>query len=145
MFKELGEVISLSQFVFTLLHSQSSFCVNFMLNLIANSVDSIYQIVDIILEGCSCSQIEIQRHNCLLAIVSCWPTMSSYIISECIRRHNLPSVILYLAKEEDFISILLSVFQFEADRNWFVQFLRSPTKVRLLRLAIFWLTISPKK
>ena len=129
-------MISLSQFVYTLLHSQSSSCVNFMLKLLANSVDSIFQIVDIILEGCNCSQIEIQRHKCLLAITSCWPSMSSYIITECIRRHSLPSVILFLAKEEDLISILLSMFQFEGDRSWFVQFLRSQTKNPLEKQAV---------
>jgi hypothetical protein len=41
--QELGEVVSLSQFVFTLLHTQSSLCVNYVLNLIANSVDSVFQ------------------------------------------------------------------------------------------------------
>ena len=100
-----------------------------MLNLVANSVDSVFQIVDTILEGCSCSHIDIQRHKCLLAVISCWPNISSYIIHECIRRHCLPSVILFRAHEENLISILLSIFQFETERNWFVQFLRSPSKV----------------
>jgi hypothetical protein len=40
---ELGEVISLSKFVFTLLHTRSSMCVNYILNLIANSVDFVFQ------------------------------------------------------------------------------------------------------
>ncbi len=62
--------------------------------------------------------------------------MSSYIITECIRRHSLPSVILFLAKEEDLISILLSMFQFEGDRSWFVQFLRSQTKNPLEKQAV---------
>lgn len=137
LLSELGEVISLSQFVYTLLHSQSSNCVQFMLKLIANSVDSIFQVVDIILEGCSCSnQIEIQRHRCLLTITACWPTISSYIIGECIRRHSLPSVILFLARKEDLIPTLLSIFQFEGDRAWFVQFLRSPSKNSLEKQSI---------
>ncbi len=131
---ELGEVVSLSQFIYTLLHSQASSCVNYMLNLIANSVDCIYQIVDIILEGCSCSQIEVQRHKCLIAISSCWPSLSSYIVSECVRRHSLPSTILLLAKEQNLIVVLLSIFQFESDRNWFVQFLRSQNKVSFTRI-----------
>lgn len=104
--KELGEVISLAQFVYTLLHIQSSLCVNYILNLTVNSIDSIFQsnlnayylnlmrlfifkknlfkVVDIILDGCNCSQIDVQRHKCLLAITSFWPHLSSYIINECV-------------------------------------------------------------
>ena len=135
---ELGEVISLSQFVYTLLHAQGNLCVHYILNLMANSVDCVFQIVDIIIEGCSCStQIDIQRHKCLLAICSCWPSLTCYVISECIRRHILPSVILFLSlsssdavvsRENNLPTTLLSILQFENDRNWFVQFLRSPNK-----------------
>lgn len=132
---ELGEVISLSQFVYTLLHTQGNLCVNYILNIIANSVDCVFQIVDIIIEGCSCStQIDIQRHKCLLAICSCWPSLKSYVIYECIKRHILPSVILYLSlssnstDQNSLPSILLSILQFETDRNWFIQFLRLTTK-----------------
>lgn len=42
-FKELGEVISLSQFIYTLLHIQSNLCVSFVMKLVANSIDSIFQ------------------------------------------------------------------------------------------------------
>ena len=133
---ELGEVISLSQFVYTLLHTQGTLCVNYILNLMANSIDCVFQIVDIIIEGCSCStQIDVQRHKCLLAICSCWPNLTCYVISECIRRHILPSVILFLSinndvniRENNLPTTLLSILQFENDRNWFVQFLRSPNK-----------------
>ena len=34
-----------------------------------------------------------------------------------------------MARQENLIAVLLSIFQFEYDRNWFVQFLRSPNKV----------------
>ncbi len=50
------------------------------------------------------------------------------IISFKIRRHCLPSVILFLARQENLVNTLLSIFQFENDRTWFVQYLRSNTK-----------------
>jgi hypothetical protein len=136
----LGEVISLSQFVFTLLHtntnlsgddSNTSFMpVVYILNLISNSIDSLFQIIDIILDGgCACSNIDIQRHHFFIEIGKSWPSLINYIISECIRRHCLTSVVLHLSLlNNNLIPTLLSIFQFEHDRNWFVQFLRSPNK-----------------
>ena len=133
---ELGEVISLAQFINTLLHTQSNLCVNYILNLIANSVDCVFQIVDIIIEGCNCTtHIDIQRHKCLLAICACWPSLTSYVIYECIKRHIQPATILFLSlnttstdNHNHLTTALLSIFQFEMDRNWFVHFLRLPNK-----------------
>lgn len=43
-----------------------------------------FKVVDIILDGCTCSQIDVQRHKCLMAITSCWPSLTTYVISECV-------------------------------------------------------------
>ena len=48
-------------------------------------------VVDLIIDGCTCSIIDYQRHVCLVAIKeSCWFNLSSFIISECVSRfYNL--------------------------------------------------------
>ena len=44
------------------------------------------------------------------------------------------TLILFLGCKDNLINTLLSMIQFENDRNWFVQFLRSPNKVNLENL-----------
>lgn len=47
-----------------------------------------------------------------------------------IKKHALPSVILSITLKNDLLNTLLSIFQFETERIWFVQYLRSLNKVR---------------
>lgn len=55
---------------------------------------------------------------------------------ECLRRHYLPTVLISIARQQNLITILLSILQCEHDRNWFVTFLRSSSKNSLEKQSI---------